>query len=173
MLRIPHPAHVFKQPRTQTLTQNKFSTASVRLPALIEGSRTSTSHLNPPHLPVDYEVWPDDVPLPELFSPRQMLFELPCSCDEQPTAESLTSWVLCQITSGLQQLPDGTRRFIAGGFAGATGKTVTAPLEAIKLQLVQSNIGAWEAVRNVYGRRGLFGFFAGNSLDVLRTIPSK
>lgn len=71
-------------------------------------------------------------------------------------------------------LPAGVRRLLAGGLAGAAGKTSTAPLEAIKMQLVQSGgMTAWRAAGALWRRGGARAFFRGNSLDVLRTIPSR
>lgn len=43
---------------------------------------------------------------------------------------------------------------------GAAGKTSTAPLETIKMQLVQSrSLGTLEAVQAIWHRGGLRGFF--------------
>ena len=58
------------------------------------------------------------------------------------------------------RLPAGVRRLIAGGLAGAVGKTATAPLETVKMQLVQSGgataIGAATAL---WQRGGAGAFF--------------
>ncbi|KAL4444876.1 hypothetical protein ABPG77_003926 [Micractinium sp. CCAP 211/92] len=72
------------------------------------------------------------------------------------------------------ELPAGVRRLLAGGVAGAAGKTSTAPLEAVKMQLVQSgDMTAWQATQVLWRRGGVAAFFRGNSVDVLRTIPSR
>lgn len=43
---------------------------------------------------------------------------------------------------------------------GAAGKTSTAPLETVKMQLVQSrSLGTLEAVQAIWHRGGLRGFF--------------
>lgn len=73
----------------------------------------------------------------------------------------------------VRRLPVGLRRAVAGGLAGAVGKTATAPLEAVKLQLVQKRITTGQAVRLLYGRGGVLAFFRGNGLDILRTMPAK
>lgn len=57
---------------------------------------------------------------------------------------------------------------------GAVSKTVTAPLETLKMKLVQGgSVTVVEAARAVLATRGVGGFFAGNTIDVLRTVPSK
>jgi hypothetical protein len=73
----------------------------------------------------------------------------------------------------LRALPAGTRRLLAGGAAGALAKTATAPLEAVKLQLVQGRAGALEAAARLYAAGGAAAFFRGNLLDVARSTPSK
>lgn len=73
----------------------------------------------------------------------------------------------------VRRIPAGVRRAVAGGVAGAVGKTVTAPLEAVKLQLVQKRITTGQAIRLIYGRGGVLAFFRGNGLDIVRTIPAK
>lgn len=73
----------------------------------------------------------------------------------------------------VQSLPIGVRRLIAGGLAGAVGKTATAPLEAIKLQVVQGHMGTFQAAAMLYHGGGFHAFFRGNGLDVLRTVPAK
>jgi solute carrier family 25 phosphate transporter 23/24/25/41 len=72
-----------------------------------------------------------------------------------------------------QTFPIPIRRLLAGGFAGAVSKTATAPLEAVKLQVVQGNINSIHAARMLYLSGGLGAFFRGNGLDCLRTIPGK
>lgn len=58
--------------------------------------------------------------------------------------------------------------------SGAVSKTVTAPLETLKMKLVQGgSVTVVEAARAVLASRGVGGFFAGNTIDVLRTVPSK
>ena len=58
------------------------------------------------------------------------------------------------------QLPAGVRRLIAGGLAGAIGKTATAPLETVKMQLVQSGgATALGAATALWQRGGAGAFF--------------
>lgn len=56
-------------------------------------------------------------------------------------------------------LPVGARRLLAGGIAGACGKTSTAPLETVKMQLVAGHKGAWEAAAAIWRRGGAAAFF--------------
>jgi hypothetical protein len=72
-----------------------------------------------------------------------------------------------------QTLPVAVRRLIAGGISGAVSKTATAPLEAIKLQVVQGRMNTLDAARMLYLAGGLGSFFRGNGLDIFRTIPGK
>lgn len=115
---------------------------------------------------------------------NNLTFEISESCGRildrsGPQSSSVADWhslhlaSLALLAGRLQQLPEGVRRLLAGGLAGAVGKTATAPLEAVKLQLVQGRMGVWEAALLIYHRNGLGGFFRGNGLDVLRTVPAK
>jgi solute carrier family 25 phosphate transporter 23/24/25/41 len=72
-----------------------------------------------------------------------------------------------------QTLPVAVRRLIAGGIAGAISKTATAPLEAIKLQVVQGHTHSLKAARMLYFSGGFGAFFRGNGLDILRTSIGK
>ncbi|RMZ56567.1 hypothetical protein APUTEX25_001414, partial [Auxenochlorella protothecoides] len=85
--------------------------------------------------------------------------------------------LLAFLASGMHRaraLPSASRRLIAGGVSGAVSKTVTAPLETLKMKLVQGgSVTVVEAARAVLASRGVGGFFAGNTIDVLRTVPSK
>ncbi|KDD75474.1 hypothetical protein H632_c667p2 [Helicosporidium sp. ATCC 50920] len=60
------------------------------------------------------------------------------------------------------------------GDGGGISKTATAPLETIKMQLVQGgNVTILDSCRAIFARSGVAGFFYGNTIDVLRTVPSK
>ena len=78
-----------------------------------------------------------------------------------------------RLVVALHSLPLSTRRLLAGAVAGAVAKTATAPLEAVKLTVMQGGLSAREAAAIIYRRAGLLGFFRGNALDVLRSAPSK
>lgn len=79
-----------------------------------------------------------------------------------------------RVQHRLAALPGPARRLMAGGIAGAFGKTSTAPLETIKMALVSSSsTGVRQAAADIWARGGVRAFFRGNSVDVLRTIPSR
>ncbi|KAL4859773.1 Arabinosyltransferase RRA3 [Chlorella vulgaris] len=79
-----------------------------------------------------------------------------------------------RIQKQLVALPISVRRLMAGGVAGAVSKSATAPLETLKMQLVQAgSTTAWQAATATWRRGGVLAFFRGNSVDVLRTIPSR
>ena len=71
---------------------------------------------------------------------------------------------------------EAVRRFVAGGISGAVAKTVTAPLEAIKLKLQYAeddDEGALDCARRIFEREGWRGFYRGNLANVLRYFPTQ
>ena len=71
---------------------------------------------------------------------------------------------------------EAVRRFVAGGISGAVVKTVTAPLEAIKLKLQYAeddDEGALDCARRIFEREGWRGFYRGNLANVLRYFPTQ
>ena len=74
------------------------------------------------------------------------------------------------------ELSAAIRRFIAAGISGAVAKTVTAPLEAIKLKLQYTeddDEGALDCARRIFEREGWRGFYRGNLANVLRYFPTQ
>ena len=74
------------------------------------------------------------------------------------------------------ELSAAIRRFIAAGISGAVAKTVTAPLEAIKLKLQYTeddDEGALDCARRILEREGWRGFYRGNLANVLRYFPTQ
>ena len=74
------------------------------------------------------------------------------------------------------ELSAAIRRFVAGGISGAVAKTVTAPLEAIKLKLQYTeddDEGALDCARRIWEREGWWGFYRGNLANVLRYFPTQ
>ena len=75
------------------------------------------------------------------------------------------------------------RDFIHGWVKGAVAKTVSAPLETVKLLMQYDDDdelgerepldGALDCARRVYGRDGVRGFFRGNGPNVLRYVPTQ
>ncbi|GLJ40772.1 hypothetical protein SUGI_0843040 [Cryptomeria japonica] len=79
-------------------------------------------------------------------------------------------------------IPKDASLFIAGAAAGAAAKTVTAPLDRIKLLMqthgiratqesAQKGIGFIEAIRKIGNEEGLKGYWKGNLPQVIRVIP--
>ena len=74
------------------------------------------------------------------------------------------------------ELSAAIRRFVAGGVSGAVAKTVTAPLEAIKLKLQYTeddDEGALDCARRIFERDGWRGFYRGYLANVLRYFPTQ
>ena len=74
------------------------------------------------------------------------------------------------------ELSAAIRRFVAEGISGAVAKTVTAPLEAIKLKLQYTeddDEGALDCARRILEREGWRGFYRGNLANVLRYFPTQ
>ena len=74
------------------------------------------------------------------------------------------------------ELSAAIRRFVAGGISGAVAKTVTAPLEAIKIKLQYAeddDEGALDCARRIFEREGWRGFYRGNLANVLRYFPTQ
>ena len=82
---------------------------------------------------------------------------------------------LAGAVDGLK-LSEFIARFVAGGISGAVAKTVTAPLEAIKLKLQYAeddDEGALDCARRIWEREGWWGFYRGNLANVLRYFPTQ
>ncbi|KAJ6499330.1 mitochondrial carrier domain-containing protein [Mycena sanguinolenta] len=74
--------------------------------------------------------------------------------------------------------PQITSYFIAGGFAGATSRTVVSPLERLKIiQQVQPRTsdqqykGVWRSLVRMWKEEGMRGFMRGNGINCLRIVP--
>jgi len=64
--------------------------------------------------------------------------------------------------------------FIAGGVAGAVSRTLTAPLDRLKILMqaattAKSNIV--QGLKDIYGEGGFYAFFKGNGSNVVKIIP--
>lgn len=79
--------------------------------------------------------------------------------------------------SGLLSLIDeGVLRFLVGGLAGATAKTIIAPLDRMKIifqisHKVFSFKGVWAELVSTARSEGLPGLFRGNAAQILRVYP--
>jgi len=109
------------------------------------------------------------IALPPLPSPSSLTFEF----KEFPTSKATNKLELQLLLASLnrnfklwaQTLPVAVRRGIAGGISGAISKTATAPLEAIKLQVVQGHMNSLHAARMLYVTGGLGSFFKGKGVE--------
>lgn len=83
---------------------------------------------------------------------------------------------------GIWAYLDGSRMFFAGGAAGATARTCTAPLDRIKLlfqvQAVQSAgvgstayTGVWQSVVKIWKEEGAMAYWKGNGTNIIRIFP--
>ncbi|KAF8059184.1 COAC2 [Scenedesmus sp. PABB004] len=73
----------------------------------------------------------------------------------------------------LQALPAFARELIAGGAAGALGKTSVAPLERAKIifQTRGGNLTVAGVLQYIWKHEGVAGLFKGNAASVLRIVP--
>lgn len=77
------------------------------------------------------------------------------------------------IPAGISKHIHAYRYLIAGGVAGATSRTATAPLDRLKvvLQVQTAQARIMPAIRDIWKEGGALGFFRGNGLNVLKVAP--
>ncbi|KAK9272735.1 hypothetical protein L1049_003112 [Liquidambar formosana] len=77
------------------------------------------------------------------------------------------------IPAGISKHIHASRYLIAGGVAGATSRTATAPLDRLKvvLQVQTSRVQIMPAVKDIWREGGFLGFFRGNGLNVMKVAP--
>ncbi|KAF5182717.1 Mitochondrial carrier protein coac2 [Thalictrum thalictroides] len=77
------------------------------------------------------------------------------------------------IPEGISKHVHASKYLIAGGIAGATSRTATAPLDRLKvvLQVQTTRAHIMPAVKAIWKEGGLLGFFRGNGLNVLKVAP--
>ena len=67
------------------------------------------------------------------------------------------------------------RIFLAGGIAGVVSRTVTAPIDRIKVLMQASHgentLGILSSTRMIYTKSGLKGFWRGNGVNCLKLFP--
>ncbi|KAL0033044.1 hypothetical protein WJX77_012276 [Trebouxia sp. C0004] len=101
---------------------------------------------------------------------------LESAADEQDLRENARAKVAAagqNLKQSALQLPRQLRRLLAGAFAGALSKTTIAPIETIRMQVMGNKGTIMESIARTWGRKGVLGFFSGNSADILRVMPSK
>ncbi|KAK2662169.1 hypothetical protein Ddye_000743 [Dipteronia dyeriana] len=77
------------------------------------------------------------------------------------------------IPEGISKHVQRSKYFIAGGIAGATSRTATAPLDRLKvaLQVQTAHARIVPAIKKILKEDGFLGFFRGNGLNVLKVAP--
>ncbi|KAK2974147.1 hypothetical protein RJ640_021438 [Escallonia rubra] len=77
------------------------------------------------------------------------------------------------IPEGISKHVHASKYLIAGGVAGAASRTVTAPLDRLKvvLQVQTTRAHILPAVKNIWKEGGFLGFFRGNGLNVIKVAP--
>ncbi|KAH6832436.1 Mitochondrial substrate carrier family protein [Perilla frutescens var. hirtella] len=77
------------------------------------------------------------------------------------------------IPEGISKHVSATKYLIAGGVAGAASRTATAPLDLLKVifQVQTKCVSIGPAVQSIWKEGGLFGFFRGNGINVVKVSP--
>eukprot|EP00262_Sarcandra_glabra_P019711 TRINITY_DN7563_c0_g1_i1.p1 TRINITY_DN7563_c0_g1~~TRINITY_DN7563_c0_g1_i1.p1 ORF type:complete len:386 (-),score=66.32 TRINITY_DN7563_c0_g1_i1:106-1137(-) len=77
------------------------------------------------------------------------------------------------IPEGVSKHVHASKYLIAGGIAGATSRTATAPLDRLKvaLQVQTTHAHIMPAIKNIWREGRFLGFFRGNGLNVLKVAP--
>ncbi|KAJ8752270.1 hypothetical protein K2173_003906 [Erythroxylum novogranatense] len=77
------------------------------------------------------------------------------------------------VPGGISKHVHAYRYLIAGGVAGATSRTATAPLDRLKvvLQVQTKRAHISPAIRDIWKEGGVLGFFRGNGLNVMKVAP--
>ncbi|KAG0461521.1 hypothetical protein HPP92_021818 [Vanilla planifolia] len=77
------------------------------------------------------------------------------------------------IPEGISKHVNASKYLIAGGVAGATSRTATAPLDRLKVVMqVQTKCAKIiPAIKDIWGEGRLLGFFRGNGLNVMKVAP--
>lgn len=82
------------------------------------------------------------------------------------------------IPEGISRHLDSWKYLMAGGVAGAISRTVTAPLDRLKVLLqVQTKVphssGVVKGLMQIYQESGVVGFFRGNGINVVKVAPEQ
>ncbi|KAK1281564.1 Mitochondrial adenine nucleotide transporter ADNT1 [Acorus calamus] len=77
------------------------------------------------------------------------------------------------IPEGISKHSHASKYLIAGGVAGATSRTATAPLDRLKviLQVQTTRARIMPAIKDIWKEGRFLGFFRGNGLNVLKVAP--
>ncbi|KAL6602956.1 hypothetical protein ACP70R_043317 [Stipagrostis hirtigluma subsp. patula] len=77
------------------------------------------------------------------------------------------------IPEGISKHVNASKYLIAGGIAGAASRTATAPLDRLKviMQVQTTRTTVMHAVKDIWAKGGMLGFFRGNGLNVVKVAP--
>ncbi|XP_062229173.1 calcium-dependent mitochondrial ATP-magnesium/phosphate carrier protein 2-like isoform X1 [Phragmites australis] len=77
------------------------------------------------------------------------------------------------IPEGISKHVSASKYLIAGGIAGAASRTVTAPLDRLKviMQVQTTRTTVMHAIKDIWAKGGMLGFFRGNGLNVVKVAP--
>lgn len=77
------------------------------------------------------------------------------------------------IPEGISKHSNASKYLIAGGVAGATSRTATAPLDRLKvvMQVQTKRTKLIPAIKDIWKDGRILGFFRGNGLNVLKVAP--
>ncbi|KAJ9066412.1 hypothetical protein DSO57_1009658 [Entomophthora muscae] len=130
---------------------------------------------------IDFCEWRDFL----LFLPRNLTLANIFQYSEDVTIMSSDGEVSV-ITGGDLEKSSKIPYFIAGGVAGAVSRTITAPLDRIKVYLqiasssaqpngsgssVKVRLTFLQVIQRLYQEGGIFNFYRGNGLNVLKIVP--
>ncbi len=73
-----------------------------------------------------------------------------------------------------EDMVDYAKHLAAGGLSSVVGRTVLAPLERLKLDMViHEKTGMRQTAAEIFRTEGTRGFWKGNIINCLRTSPHK
>ena len=77
------------------------------------------------------------------------------------------------IPEGISKHVNASKYLIAGGIAGAASRTATAPLDRLKviMQVQTTRTTVMHAIKDIWAKGGMLGFFRGNGLNVVKVAP--
>ncbi|PKA52188.1 Mitochondrial adenine nucleotide transporter ADNT1 [Apostasia shenzhenica] len=77
------------------------------------------------------------------------------------------------IPEGISKHVNASKYLVAGGVAGATSRTATAPLDRLKVAMQVQTMHAKiiPAIKDIWKEGHLLGFFRGNGLNVMKVAP--
>lgn len=128
---------------------------------------------------IDFNEWrdfllllPHSSTIHNIFTYYQSVLDVDINVDSTPLPDHLAN-----------KLDERVKYFLAGGLAGTVSRTVTAPLDRVKVLLQTqteacktvasrpASVSIWTAMRRIYEIDGLRGFYRGNGLNIIKIFP--